>query len=163
MRIMYTLLLAILLAAASWALPTLPITFQDELDSQNPNDVIGNPDLFDIDYLRLTSLNGNTLQVDIRFNFGGGTSLSGFNINGFSPTLNVGDLFLTTSANTYAFILNSHNGLATNGLYQIAGTQTAQTVLGSPGGSYRPTAEVWAAAAGAQLLSTCLLYTSRCV
>jgi hypothetical protein len=150
---MFTLSLALLFSSATWALPSFPITFQDELDSQNSADVIGNPDLFDIDYLKLTSLNGNTLQVDIRFNFGGGTSLTPFNIANFAPTLSVGDLFFETAANTYAFVLSSHNGLATNGLYRITGTQTAQTVLGNPAGSYRNGAEVWASANGAQLLS----------
>jgi hypothetical protein len=151
---MYTLSLGLILSSAMWALPALPITFQDELDSQNANDVIGNPDYFEIDYLKLNSLSGNTLQVDIRFNYGGGVNLNAFNVSGFAPALNVGDFFLTTSNNTYAFILNSHNGLATNGLYQINGTQTARNVLGDPAGSYRPDAPVWAAASGAQLLST---------
>ncbi|MBL8240907.1 MAG: PEP-CTERM sorting domain-containing protein [Bryobacterales bacterium] len=154
MRIIHTLPLALLLSSAMWALPALPITFQDELDSQNSNDVIGNPDYFEIDYLKLTSLSGNTLQVDIRFNYGGGTNLNGFNIAGFAPSLNVGDFFLTTSSNTYAFILNGHDGLATGGLYQITGTQTSRSVLGDPAGVYRPDAPVWAAATGAQLLST---------
>ena len=71
-----------------------------------------------------------------------------------APTLSVGDLFFRTNANTYAFILNSHDGLATNGLYQITATQSARTVLGNPSGSYRPEAQVWAAPTGAQLLST---------
>lgn len=138
---------------SAWAFPAFPIVFQDELDSQNSSDVIGDPALFEIDNLKLVGLNSNTLQVDIRFNFGGGTSLSGFTIPGFSPTLNVGDLFFRTPTNTYAYILNSHNGLATNGLYSITGTQASSSVLGNPAGSYRPTAQVWADANGATLLT----------
>ncbi|MFN0101037.1 MAG: PEP-CTERM sorting domain-containing protein [Bryobacteraceae bacterium] len=155
MRLLHPLPIALLLSSATWALPSFPVTFQDQLDSQNGADVIGNPDLFEIDYLKLAGMNGNTLQVDIRFNYGGGASLSPFNISGFAPTLNVGDLFFRTPANTYAFILNTHNGLTTNGLYKITGTQTAQSVLGNPSsGTYRNTAQVWASPAGAQLLST---------
>mgnify|MGYP000042663296 CR=1 FL=1 len=151
---MHSLSLALFLSSATWALPSFPVVFQDELDSQNSNDVIGNPNEFEIDYLRLAGINGNTLQIDIRFNYGGGASLNPFDISSTFPTLRVGDLFLRTNANTYAFILNSHDGLSTNGLYQIAATQSAQTVLGNPSGSYRPAARVWADPAGAQLLST---------
>jgi len=154
MRSTLLLFFALLASSTAWGLPTFPVTLQDELDSQNPADVIGNPDLFDIDYLRLTGMNGNTLQVDIRFNFGGGTSLTPFNIANFVPALSVGDLFFRTPSNTYAFILNTHNGLATNGLYSITGTQSAQSVLGDPVGTYRNGAQVWASPAGAQLLST---------
>ena len=154
MRSTLLLSFALLVSSTAWALPTFPVTFQDDLDSQNPADVIGDPDLFDIDYLKIAGMNGNTLQVDIRFNFGGGTSLTPFNIAGFAPTLSVGDLFLRAASNTYAFILNSHDGLATNGLYRISGTQSAQTVLGNPAGSYRNNAPVWASPGGAQLLST---------
>jgi hypothetical protein len=154
MRFLNTLAITLTLSTAAWALPTFPFTFQDALDSQVSSDVIGDPALFEIDYLRLAGVNGNTLQVDIRFNFGGGTSLSGFNIDGFSPTLKVGDLFFRTPANTYAYILKGHNGLVANGLYDITGTQDARSVLGDPSGSYRPDAPVWASPNGAQLLST---------
>ena len=154
MQSIQTLSLALLLSSAAWALPSFPVIFQDQLDSQNSSDVIGDPNLFEIDYLKLAGINGNTLQVDIRFNFGGGAGLTPFNIGGGFPTLSVGDLIFRTPTNRYAFILGSHNGLAANGLYQITGTQTAQTVLGSPSGNYRPNAEVWASATGAQLLST---------
>ncbi len=153
MRSLRFLAFALLATTAAWSLPVLPIVFQDELASQNPADVIGNPDLFDIDNLKLVSLNSNTLQVDIRFNFGGGTALTPFNIAGFAPTLSVGDLFLRTPSTTYAFILNGHDGLATNGLYRISGTQAARDVLGNPAGSYRPDAQVWASPTGAQLLT----------
>lgn len=154
MRFLYTLLTASMFAASTWAMPNLPITFQDELASQNPSDVIGDPNLFDIDYLSLTNPLNGTMQVDIRFNYGGGASLSAFTIGGFAPALNVGDFFITTGANTYAYILNSHNGLVTNGLYQISGTQTSATVLGNPAGTYRGSAPVWASPTGAQLLAT---------
>jgi len=151
---MHSLSLALLLSSAAWALPSFPVFFQDELDSQNSSDVIGDPDFFEIDYLRLAGISGNTLLVDIRFNFGGGAGLTPFNISNSFPTLSVGDLIFRTPANIYAFILSGHNGLATNGLYQVTGTQTAQTVLGNPSGSYRPNAQVWASATGAQLLSS---------
>ncbi len=154
MRLVHTLSAALFLSSAAWALPTFPVVFQDVLDSQNSSDVIGSPDLFEIDYLRLKGLNGNSLEVEIRFNFGGGTALNGFAINDFSPTLNVGDLFFRTAGNTYAFVLHGHNGLATNGLYQISATQSARTVLGNPSGNYRPDAQVWADPNGAQLLGT---------
>ena len=78
-------------------------------------------------------------------------SLTLFGVSSTFPTLSVGDLFFRTNANTYAFI---HNGLATNGLYQITATQSAQTVLGNPSGNYRPAAQVWASPNGAHLLST---------
>ncbi len=152
MRSLNSLSLALLLSSATWALPSFPVVFQDDLAANVPSDVVGNPALFDIDYLNLAGINGNTMQVDIRFNFGGGASLTGFNIPGFSPTLNVGDLFFRTPANTYAYILQGHDSLAANGLYQITGTQSAQSVLGDPGGSYRNSAQVWASPSGAQLL-----------
>ena len=145
---------ALLATTAAWSLPVLPIVFQDELASQNSSDVIGDPDLFDIDNLQLVSLNNNTLQVDIRFNFGGGAALTPFNISNTFPTLSVGDLFFRTPSTTYAVILNGHDGLVTNGLYQIGSTQAARDVLGNPAGGYRPDAQVWASANGAQLLST---------
>lgn len=150
MRLLPSLALALLAASATWALPTLPVTFQDELDSQNPNDVIGDPAYFEIDNLKLVGMTGNTLQVDIRFNYGGGAALSPFAINGFNPMLRVGDLFLNTTAGSYAYILSAHDGLSANGLYKITGTQSAASVLGSPTGSYRPDAQVWASANGAQ-------------
>lgn len=153
MRLLHSLTLAFLAASATWALPTLPVTFQDELDSQNPNDVIGDPAYFEIDNLKLVSLTGNTMQVDIRFNYGGGASLSPFTINGFDAMLRVGDLFLNTTAGTYAYILSGHDGLASSGLYKITGTQSSASVLGNPAGSYRPDAQVWASANGAQLIS----------
>lgn len=154
MRPIRSFSLTLLLSSTTWALPSFPVIFQDELDLQNSNDVVGDPDFFDIHYLKLAGINGNTLQVDIRFNFGGGVSLAPFDISSTFPTLSVGDLFFRTNANTYAFILNGHNGLATNGLYQITATQSAQTVLGNPSGGYRPAAQVWASPTGAQLLST---------
>lgn len=154
MRSLRFFALALLATTAAWSLSKLPIVFQDELASQNQSDVIGDPDFFDIDNLSLVSLNNNTLQVDIRFNFGGGTALTPFNISNTFPTLSVGDLFFRTPTNTYAVILNSHDGLVTNGLYQISSTQAARDVLGNPAGSYRPDAQVWAAPGGAQLLST---------
>lgn len=154
MRYLFTLIVASGLAIPVSALPLNPVVIQDQLESQNSADVIGDPKLFDIDYLKISSPNGNNLQVEIRFNFGGGTSLNPFNIGGFAPILSVGDLFFRTADNTYAYILRSHDGLNTNGLYEINGTQSAQTVLGNPSGSYRPAAQVWASPTGAQLLST---------
>jgi len=154
MRFLHTLSLGLLAAATTFALPTLPVTFQDELDSQNSSDVIGDPALFEIFNLSVAGASGNNLQVDIRFNYGGGTSLDPFTINGFNPALNVGDLILRTTNATYAFILNSHNGLAEDGFYRVTGTRSASSVLGSPSGSYRPDAQVWARSTGAQLLST---------
>jgi hypothetical protein len=149
-----SLSLALLFACSMWALPTAPVTFTDDLASQNPADVIGDPKLFDIHYVTFSSPSANTLQIDIRFNYGGGSSLGGFTIPGFIPTLNVGDLFLRTDEATYAYVLNSHNGLATNGLYEIDATQSAKSVLGNPAGYYRPDAQVWASPTGAQLLGT---------
>jgi len=154
MRYLYSLIAVAALSCSALALPVTPVVIQDQLEIQNSADVIGDPDLFDIDYLKISSPNGNNLQVEIRFNFGGGTSLSPFTIPGFAPTLNVGDLLFRTANNNYAYVLRSHNGLVSNGLYQISGTQTAQTVLGNPAGSYRNTAPVWADPNGAQLLST---------
>ncbi len=148
-----TLSLALLFACSVWALPTAPMTFTDDLASQNPADVIGDPKLFDIHYVTFTSLSANKLQIDIRFNYGGGTSLSGFTIPGFTPTLNVGDFFFETADATYAYILKGHNGLATNGFYEIENTRTARNVLGNPAGQYRPDAEVWASSNGAQILA----------
>jgi hypothetical protein len=71
MRSLRFFALALLATTAAWSLSKLPIVFQDELASQNQSDVIGDPDFFDIDNLSLVSLNNNTLQVDMRFNFGG--------------------------------------------------------------------------------------------
>ncbi|MBI2685138.1 MAG: PEP-CTERM sorting domain-containing protein [Acidobacteria bacterium] len=153
MRILQALTAALLVSTAAWALPTFPTSFQDALDSDDPSDVIGDPAKFEIYSLSLTGINGNTLQVDIRFNFGGGTSLSGFkSYPQATYTLNVGDLFFRTGSNTYAYILNGHDGLSTNGLYTITGTQSARDVLGNPNSTYRPDAQVWASPTGAQLL-----------
>lgn len=157
MRPQYKLFTAILLAASAWALPTFPTTYYDVLDSTNPGDVIGDPNKFEIYSLKFAGYDASTnkLQVDIRFNFGGGTALNGFTISNPSPVLNVGDLFFRTANNTYATILRGHNGLTTNGFYRIEDTQTAQEVLGNPSGFiYRNNAEVWASASGAQLLGT---------
>ena len=154
MRSLRFLAFALLATTAAWSLPKLPIVFQDELASQNPSDVIGDPDFFDIDNLTLVGLTRHTHQDDIRFNFGGGAALTPFSIGSSFPTLSVGDLFFRTPTNTYAVILNGHDGLVTNGLYQISSTQAARDVLGNPAGSYRPDAQVWAAPGGAQLLST---------
>lgn len=154
MRYIQLITVGMLATLATWALPAFPVVFQDDLAIQNSSDVIGDPAKFDIDNLKLVGLNSNVLQVDIRFNFGGGTSLTPFAIAGFTPVLSVGDLFFRTPDTTYAYILNGHDGLSTNGLYTITGTQSSASVLGNPAGSYRPAAQVWAAASGAQLLST---------
>ena len=154
MRYLFTLIVATGLAIPAWGLPMNPVIIQDQLASQNSSDVIGDPKFFDIDYLKISSPTGNNLQVEIRFNYGGGASLNAFNISNFAPALNVGDLFFRTADSTFAYILRSHNGLATNGLYEITGTQSAQTVLGNPSGSYRNNSQVWASPTNAQLLST---------
>jgi hypothetical protein len=155
MTIRYALFAAMLCATSTFALPSFPVTFQDAVDSDVPSDVIGNPAQFEIYTLTLNGITGDTLRVDIRFNYGGGANFSPFNINGFAPTLHVGDLFFHTPTADYAFILNGHNGLVTSGLYQITGTQSAQTVLGNPSsGTYRNSAPVWASPTGATLLST---------
>ncbi|MFN0105075.1 MAG: PEP-CTERM sorting domain-containing protein [Bryobacteraceae bacterium] len=154
MRILTTFSLSALLTASAWALPSLPRHFTDPLASEDPTDVIGNPLKFDIHSLTFQSLTGNALQIDIRFNYGGGSTLAGFLNSTGAVTLNVGDLFLTGGGQTYAFILNGHDGLQTNGLYSITNRQTAQTVLGNPGGiNYRPNSLVWASANGASFLS----------
>jgi hypothetical protein len=149
MRIATLLLATFTLSLSAWALPVLPLTFNDPLASQDPNDVIGDPAKFDIHYLRFT----NTLQIDIRFNYGGGTGLGAFNIGGGFPTLNVGDLLLRTSTSTYAFVLGGHNGLNAGSLYRVTGTQTAAQVLGNPSGNYRPNAAVWGSGTGATLIN----------
>lgn len=154
MRILPVLSLSILLTTSAWALPSLPLQFTDPLDSADPSDVIGDPLKFDIHSLTFTSLNNNALQIDIRFNYGGGSTLAGFLNSTGAVTLNVGDLFLTGGGQTYGFILNGHSGLQTNGLYSITSRDTAQTVLGNPSGiTYRPNSLVWANATGATLLS----------
>ena len=154
MRILPVLSLGVLLSASAWALPTLPLQFNDQLDSVDPNDVIGDPLKFEITSLTFTSLANTVLQMDIRFNYGGGSTLAGFLNSTGAVTLNVGDLFFITGGQTYAVILNGHNGLQTNGLYSITSRDTAQTVLGNPSGiNYRNNALVWASASGATLLS----------
>lgn len=155
MRTLSVLSLGALLSASAWALPTLPLQFTDPLDSADPSDVIGDPLKFDISSLTFTSLNNTVLQLDIRFNYGGGSTLAGFLNSTGAVTLNVGDLFISTGGQTYAYILNGHSGLQSNGLYSITSRDTAQTVLGNPGGiNYRPNSLVWASANGATLLST---------
>jgi hypothetical protein len=155
MRTLSFLSLGALLATSAWALPTLPLKFTDPIASADPSDVIGDPLKFDISSLTFTSLNNTVLNLDIRFNYGGGSSLAGFLNSTGAVTLNVGDLFINTGGQTYAYILNGHNGLQTNGLYSITNRLTAQTVLGNPSGiNYRNNALVWASANGATLLST---------
>jgi len=154
MRTLQIFTLTACLTTSAWALPSLPRQFNDPLASQDPSDVIGDPLKFDIHNLTFQSLTGNALQIDIRFNYGGGSTLGGFPNSTGAVTLNVGDLFLTGGGQTYAFILNSHNGLLANRLYSITGRQTAQTVLGNPSGiNYRPNSLVWANASGATFLS----------
>lgn len=155
MRKLQVFIFSTLLTASAWALPSLPAQFIDPLDSQDPTDVIGDPLKFDIHNLTFQSLTGNALQIDIRFNYGGGVTLAGFPNSTGAVTLNVGDLFITGGGQTYAYILNGHDGLQTNGLYAITSRQTAQTVLGNPSGiTYRPNSLVWASGSGATLLST---------
>lgn len=154
MQSIKALSLGVFLTATASALPTLPLQFTDPLASADPNDVIGDPLKFDISSLTFAGLNNTALQIDIRFNFGGGSSLNGFNSSNGAVTLNVGDLFFVTSGQTYAYILKGHDGLQTNGFYSITGRRTAQSVLGNPSGlSYRNNALVWANATGASLLS----------
>lgn len=144
------LLFPILLATSAWALPVGPITFTDELASQNPADVVGDPALFEIYHVTFSSTDPNTLQIDMRFNYGGGSSLGSFDTPFFPATLNIGDFFFRTASNTYAFILNGHDGLQTNGFYQVSGALDSRTVLGDPNDpDYRPDALVWANPAGA--------------
>lgn len=155
MRNAFLIILTLSLSASAWALPVLPLTFNDPIAANDPTDVIGDPAKFDIYSLKFNSYAPatNTLQIDIRFNYGGGTALSAFNVGGGFPNLNVGDLLLRTSTTTYAFVLGAHNGLNAGSLYQVTGTQTAAEVLGSPSGNYRPNSAVWGNGAGASLIS----------
>ncbi|MBM3783897.1 MAG: PEP-CTERM sorting domain-containing protein [Acidobacteria bacterium] len=153
MRNLHVLTFGFVLAGSAWALPTFPTTFNDALASNDPSDVIGNADHFDIHSLKFVSYNAgtNTMQIDIRFNFGGGAALNPFTVG--STLLSASDLlFRASNGNQYAFVVNSHDGLAAATTYRIQGTQTAQAVLDPDPGNYRPSATVWASPTGASLV-----------
>jgi len=120
------------------------------------NCVIGNPSIFGIESATLTVDNSGDVSADILMNFGngstnyGGSNLTPFTVSGIpGVTFSATDMIITEGAAQYALILYGHNGLTTGGLYSITGTQTAQTVLGNPSGTYRNNLPVWASASGA--------------
>jgi hypothetical protein len=149
------------MAAQVWAFPNFPVTFNDALAANVPSDVVGNPEWFDIYSVQFQTYNpvNNTMQIAIRFNYGGGLNLNSFTVGGV--TLNVGDFILGAGGDQYAFVLTSHDGLAAGNTYKINGTQTAKTALGDPSSiNYRPDAPVWANGAGASYIGSGGLNTS---
>ena len=116
----------------------------------NPNTcVIGDTTVFAIQSASLTVSNTGSGSADIKTNFGDSTLTPFTTASTGSVTFSAADMIITAGANTYALILASHNGLNAGELYQITGTQTAQTVLGNPSGTYRNSLPVWASSSGA--------------
>lgn len=115
--------------------------------------VVGDPSVFAIKSATLTTNDTGGVSANIFTNFGDAT-LTSFNDVGL--TLFPADMIITASGGAeYAIVLDGHGGLVTGGLYSITGTETAQTVLGNPGGvTYRNTLAVWANPSGAVLLGT---------
>ena len=119
---------------------------------------IGAPDEFQINSFSFTNFNHatNELTMNIDFNFGGGFSsgaFQAFTVPGFANAsgdvpLNVGDILFHNGGLMYAVAMSAHNGLTQGSLYKVNGTLNAQTVLGNPGGGYRPLHAVWADATG---------------
>ncbi|HYW48044.1 MAG TPA: PEP-CTERM sorting domain-containing protein [Bryobacteraceae bacterium] len=121
-------------------------------------DVIGDEMLFDIQKATVT-VSTSFIDATVFFNYGGGSSLSSFNVGG--ADLNVGDLFfydpsspqtshydslLTYPEYAYGVPLVNHDGLTAGNLYQVAnfnGLQTADSILNQPGMYYRHTQPVW--------------------
>ena len=120
---------------------------------------IGAANEFQINSFTFTSLNTTTnkLALNIDFNFGGGFSsgaFQSFTVPGFANAsgdvhLNVGDILFNNGGSMYAVAMSAHSGLTQGSLYKVNGTLNAQTVLGNPGGGYRPLQAVWANPVGA--------------
>jgi hypothetical protein len=147
MKLLQISFLAASLALPSFALPTFPITFTDKTDAQDPNDVIGTPSNFDITQLSFTAFNAatKTFTAKLNFNYGGGQSLSAFNIS--SGSVSVGDLLISNGANRYFVPLVTRGVLDAGDLYSATSYLTAQAVHGS--GSGRPSENVWGNTTGA--------------
>jgi len=121
-------------------------------------DVIGSESLFDIQKISVT-VSPSYINATVFFNFGGGSSLSSFNVG--SATLNVGDLFfydpsspqtshydslLTYPEYAFGVPMVNHDGLTAGNLYQVANfdsLQTADSILNLSGQDYRRTQPVW--------------------
>ena len=120
---------------------------------------IGAANEFQINSFTFTSLNTTTnkLTMNIDFNFGGGFSsgaFQAFTVPGFANAsgdvpLNVGDIMFNNGGLMYAVAMSAHSGLTQGSLYKVNSTLTAKTVLGNPGGGYRPLQAVWANPVGA--------------
>ncbi|HTP89842.1 MAG TPA: PEP-CTERM sorting domain-containing protein [Bryobacteraceae bacterium] len=119
----------------------------------NPNTcVIGDPTVFGIQSASLTFDNLGNGSADIRMNFGDATLTPFTTPSTGSISFSAADMLITAGSTQYALVLAGHNGLVSGGLYQITGTQTAQTALGNPNATYRNSLPVWASGSGAVLL-----------
>ena len=147
MKLSRLFFLAVSLAGPCLALPTFPLTFTDLTAAQNPLDVFGNPEQFDITSLQFTNFNSatKTFTTEIYFNYGGGVSLAAF--NGY----NVGDLLFTQGTNRYFVPLVSRTGVTAGSLYSTSSFQTAGSIVSYAG---RPTLNVWGTTTGASLIGT---------
>jgi len=94
-----------------------------------------------------TANGGNgSASAEIFTNYGDST-LTPFTYNGVG--LAAADMLISVGGQEYALVLDSHNSLATGGLYLLTGEETASTVLGGIGGQYRTTLDVWGNPTGA--------------
>jgi hypothetical protein len=146
MKLLQIAFLGFFLTLSSFALPTVPITFNDPTAAQDSSDVVGDPTKFDITQLRFTAFNSatNTFMAKVNFNYGGGVSLGSFDI-GWGP-LNVGDLLISNGANRYFVPLVSRTGATLGNLYSTTSYLTAQDLATNAG---RPTSAVWGNTTGA--------------
>jgi uncharacterized protein (TIGR03382 family) len=121
-------------------------------ESSPDNCVIGDPTVFGIESASLTVDNSGDVSANILTNFGDSTLAPYTSIG---VTLSVGDMLIAAGGAEFALVLDAHSGMVTGGLYSIASTETAQTVLGNPSATaYRNNLPVWASPAGAVLLGT---------
>jgi hypothetical protein len=123
----------------------------------NNGDVIGALAGFDIQSVSV-NIAGTAVTLTLNFNYNNGnTDLNTSNTVG-GVTLKPGDVLFTSGSSHWAVPLVTHGvsnavtspQLAAGNLYLVTGVNTAQTVLGNPGGlSYRNGAEVWGNPIGA--------------
>jgi hypothetical protein len=154
---MKSILLA-LLAASVMAVQATPLsyTFQDLYGGANPGsassngDVIGALSRFDIDRVTIAG-DGSVFNMSIFMNYNNGdTGLGGIDVGWGFPTLHPGDVMISSGGQNWAISLVDHDntapgagGLTAGSLYMVDSFLTAQQILGSPQGTFRPDAFVW--------------------
>lgn len=154
-----------LLLSSSLLSQAASITLIDAYGGPNPGtaccngDVIGQLSEFDINRLTINT-SGNNVSIHILLNWNNGdTALSPITPGQF-PTVNPGDLMITSGANYWAIPVINHNntapgagGLTAGNLYAVTGFLTAFQILNNSCSTcYRPTEDVWGNSTGATLV-----------